>query len=82
MERRQFIKLAGGAAVAWPMVARAQQTAKVWRIGYLGFGPASSWTSEVDALRGGLRDLGYIDGKNITIELDRKSTRLNSSHRP
>jgi putative ABC transport system substrate-binding protein len=68
MERRQFIRLAGGAAVAWPMVARAQQSAKVWRIGYLGFGPASSWTSEVEALRSGLRDLGYIDGKNITIE--------------
>jgi putative ABC transport system substrate-binding protein len=68
MERRQFINLAGGAAVAWPTVARAQQSAKVWRIGYLGFGPASSWTSEVEALRRGLRDLGYIDGKNITIE--------------
>jgi putative ABC transport system substrate-binding protein len=68
MERRQFIKLAGGTAVAWPMVVRAQQSAKVWRIGYLGFGPASSWTSEVEALRSGLRDLGYIDGKNITIE--------------
>jgi putative tryptophan/tyrosine transport system substrate-binding protein len=68
MERRQFIKLAGGAAVAWPMAARAQQSAKVWRIGYLGFGPASSWTSQVEALRTGLRDLGYIDGKNMTIE--------------
>jgi putative ABC transport system substrate-binding protein len=68
MERRQFIRLAGGAAVSWPMVSRAQQSAKVWRIGYLGFGPASSWTSEVEALRSGLRDLGYIDGKNITIE--------------
>src|ERR1700686_5504472 len=68
MERRQFIKLAGGAAVAWPTVARAQQSAKVWRVGYLGFGPASSWTSQVEALRSGLRDLGYIDGKNIMFE--------------
>jgi putative ABC transport system substrate-binding protein len=67
MERRQFIRLAG-AATAWPVVARAQQSKKVWRIGYLGFGPASSWTSEVEALRSGLRDLGYVEGKNIAIE--------------
>jgi ABC-type uncharacterized transport system substrate-binding protein len=68
MQRRQFIKLASGALMARPMTARAQQSTKVWRIGYLGFGPASSWTSEIEALRRGLRDLGYIDGKNITIE--------------
>jgi putative ABC transport system substrate-binding protein len=68
MERRQFIKLTGAAALAWPRVARAQQSTRIWRVGYLGFGPASSWTSEVEALRGGLRDLGYIDGKNITFE--------------
>jgi putative tryptophan/tyrosine transport system substrate-binding protein len=58
----------GGSAVTWSLAARAQQSAKLWRIGYLGFGPASSWTSQVDALRSGLRDLGYIEGKNIVIE--------------
>lgn len=51
-----------------PLATRAQQSQKVWRIGYLGFGPASSWTSEVEALRSGLRDLGYVEGKNIVIE--------------
>jgi putative ABC transport system substrate-binding protein len=40
----------------------------MWRIGYLGFGSASSWTSEIEALRSGLRDLGYIEGKNVSIE--------------
>jgi putative ABC transport system substrate-binding protein len=68
MRRRGFITMMGGSAVAWSLAARAQQSAKSWRIGYLGFGPASSWTSQVDSLRRGLRDLGYIEGKNIVIE--------------
>jgi putative ABC transport system substrate-binding protein len=68
MRRREFITMMGGSAVAWSLAARAQQSAKLWRIGYLGFGPASGWTSQVDALRSGLRDLGYIEGKNIVIE--------------
>jgi putative ABC transport system substrate-binding protein len=68
MRRRDFITLLSGAAVALPLATRAQQSQKVWRIGYLGFGPASSWASEVEALRSGLRDLGYVEGKNIIIE--------------
>ena len=68
MRRRDFITLFSGAAVTLPLATRAQQSQKVWRIGYLGFGPASSWTSEVEALRSGLRDLGYVEGKNIVIE--------------
>ena len=68
MKRREFITLLSGAAATWPLAARGQQSAKVWRIGYLGFGPASNWTSEVEALRSGLRDLGYAEGKNILIE--------------
>lgn len=38
------------------------------RIGYLGFGPASAWATRVEALRAGLRDLGWVEGKNIVIE--------------
>jgi putative ABC transport system substrate-binding protein len=67
MKRRKFITLLGGAAV-WPLAARAQQPAKVARIGFLGLGPASAWSSRVEALRAGLRDLGWVEGKNIVIE--------------
>lgn len=47
--------------------AHAQQPANVHRIGYLVSGPAASWANRVEALRMGLRDLGYVEGKNITI---------------
>jgi putative tryptophan/tyrosine transport system substrate-binding protein len=68
MRRREFITLLGGAAVAWPLAARAQQQARTSRVGYLGFGPASAWATRVEALRAGLRDLGWVEGKNIVIE--------------
>jgi putative ABC transport system substrate-binding protein len=68
MNRRNFITLLGGAAAACPLAARAQQPAKVARIGYLALGPAAALASWVEALRAGLRDLGYVEGKNIVIE--------------
>ena len=70
MRRRDFITLLGGAAasVAWPLAARAQQPGKVARIGLLRFGPASAYAGRVEALRTGLRELGYVEGKNIVIE--------------
>ena len=68
MKRREFIAGIGGAAAVWPLAARGQQLGRVWRIGYLGVGPASHWTNEVEALRSGLHDLGYAEGKNILIE--------------
>jgi ABC-type uncharacterized transport system substrate-binding protein len=67
MNRREFITLLGAAAV-WPLAARAQQAAKVARIGHLDLGPPSARSSRVEALRAGLRDLGWVEGKNIVIE--------------
>jgi hypothetical protein len=42
---------------------RAQQPANARQVGYLISGPAASWTNRIDALRMGLRDLGYVEGK-------------------
>jgi ABC-type uncharacterized transport system substrate-binding protein len=68
MTRRDLITLLGGAVAAWPLAARAQQSARVARIGFLGLAPASAFATRVDALRVGLRDLGYSEDKNIVIE--------------
>ncbi len=65
--RRHFVILALG-ALAVPLAAIAQQAGKVWRVGFLGAGSASSWKSRIDALREGLRDHGYVEGKNLVID--------------
>src|SRR6202162_819452 len=67
MRRRDFITLLGGVA-AWPLSARAQQVAKVYRIGILETRPAAQNAANFDALRKGLRDLGYVEGQNLVIE--------------
>src|SRR6476661_3958498 len=67
MRRREFITTLGGAAM-WPLGARAQAPVKIARIGFLGLAPASAWSGEVNALRGGLRELGYVEGKNIALD--------------
>jgi putative tryptophan/tyrosine transport system substrate-binding protein len=68
MKRREFITLLGGAAVSWPLAGRAQQSAKVPRIGFLKHGLASAYADWVKALQMGLRECGYVEGQNIVIE--------------
>jgi putative ABC transport system substrate-binding protein len=70
MKRREFITLLGGAAVAWPLAARAQQADRMRRIGVLmGYGEndseAQAW---VAAFREGLQKLGWTEGRNIRID--------------
>ena len=66
MKRREFIALVGGIVTA-PLAAEAQQSAKLPRIGYLS-GNLDAGLHLFEAFRGGLRDLGYIEGRNVVIE--------------
>ena len=66
IDRRRFV--AGVAAALTPMPGFAQPATKVARIGFLIPASASSYASRVEALRAGLRDLGYVEGRNLLIE--------------
>src|SRR5262245_35404266 len=66
--RRKFLATLGGAAAAWPLAARAQQAAKLPTIGFLVAGTPSSHGQWVAAFVQRLRELGWIEGRTITIE--------------
>jgi ABC-type uncharacterized transport system substrate-binding protein len=66
MRRREFIRLLGGAVVAWPLASSAQS--KIARIGFMGNSTAALEANLVDAFREGLREHGYEEGRNIAIE--------------
>ena len=71
MKRRDFITLLGGTAIAWPLAARAQQSDRMRRIGVLeGFAESNREGQErAAAFREGLKQLGWIEGRNIRIDI-------------
>jgi putative tryptophan/tyrosine transport system substrate-binding protein len=68
MKRRDFITLLGGAAVAWPLAARAQQTARLPTIGFLGANNVTFERTSIDAFVQRLRELGWIENRTVAIE--------------
>ena len=68
MRRRDFIGILGGAAAAWPLAARAQQVEKVYRIGFLANDPTIPSQPAARAFIDGLRESGFIEGRNILID--------------
>ena len=68
MKRREFITVLGGAATVWPIAARAQQGERMRRIGILWSSPPSAYVERLQAFRQGLRDAGYVEGRDLVLE--------------
>jgi ABC-type uncharacterized transport system substrate-binding protein len=68
VKRREFITLLGGAAAAWPLTVRAQQTGKVRRIAWLSGAARGSADDALSGFPHGMRDLGYVEGRDFVIE--------------
>lgn len=64
MRRRDFLALVSKAAAAWPLGALAQEPGKIWRMGFI----AQGYEKFYDALFEGLRELGYVEGRNLVVE--------------
>jgi putative ABC transport system substrate-binding protein len=68
MRRRQFLGVLGGAAAAWPVAARAQQSGKLPIIGFLGTAAAAGWAPWTAAFVQRLHELGWIEGRTVAIQ--------------
>ena len=67
MDRRTFVGTIACSLLALPLVAVAQQEGRIWRIGVLWPGPALPPNSRIEAFRRGLRELGYVEGRNVEM---------------
>ena len=68
MNRREVITLLGGAAAAWPVAARAQQSANAPTIGFVGSDTPDPYEDRLRAFRLGLRSTGFVEGHNLTVD--------------
>jgi len=76
MQRREFITLLGGASAAWPLAASAQTPPKIPRVGYIAGASATTIEHTVGAFRQRLRELGYVEGQTIALEVRYAEGRL------
>ena len=67
MRRREFITFLGGAAAAWPLAARGQQT-PIPVVGFINAASAQNYTRQLAAFLKGLGESGYVDGRNVAVE--------------
>ena len=79
IERRKFLATLGSAAATWPLAARVQQAARLPTIGFLGANTPSAQSQWTTAFERRLRELGWIEGRNVAIEYRWAETRFERS---
>src|SRR5262245_66472452 len=80
VKRREFISLLGGAAAAWPLAARAQQAGKRYVVGILSAGGSSVEAAVNAAFSDGVREWGWVEGKNVVFESRNAENQLEGLH--
>src|SRR5437870_12825244 len=68
MRRRELVVAVAAGAITWPLAARAQQPARLARIGWMSRGNAGAPDANMNAFRQGMRELGYAEGQGFVIE--------------